>query len=300
MANWSVIYDNEELRLTGRGPFDHVSVQGIGVPPVRRLTERSPFQDGDTDVGFRLDPRTINIVLISTAASLAQADAQRDTLFNYFKPLANQLALRCVRDDGTLRQIDCALLGMLDAPVSDQERIGGYQRYAVQLRAAEPIWYDPQIHYWAALGGSSTGLKGFSVPVAVPWIQSTLTVIDTNIAFAYAGSWSSYPIIKLFGPANGVKIENLTTQDVLNFPALTLTAGHWIEVDLRYGHKSVVDDLGANRIGELSSDSDLATWHLAPFPDAPGGENVIHFKVNASATDATGVQIAYYDRFVAN
>lgn len=300
MATWSILYGNDELALTGRNPFDLISIQGIGVPPVRRLTERSPFQDGDTDVGYRLDPRVINAVVLLNTSTRTGADGYRDRLYDYFKPLASQVALRCIRDDGAIRQIDCALIGMLDAPVTDEDRIHAMQRMAIQLRAAEPIWYDPQIRYWAAIGGTATGMYGYAIPMAVPWIQTPVTEINTNITLAYAGTWSSYPIIKIIGPANGVTITNLTTGEVLDFPSLTLTANHWIEVDLRYGRKSVIDDLTANRIGELSDDSDLATWHLAPAPDAPGGQNVIKFEIGASATDATGIQIAYYDRFVAN
>ena len=74
MATWSILQGNNELMLSGRTPFDVVSVNGIGVAPIRRLTARAPFQDGDTDLGFRLDPRLVNLVLFANAASLAAAE----------------------------------------------------------------------------------------------------------------------------------------------------------------------------------------------------------------------------------
>jgi hypothetical protein len=298
MATWSILRGNNELPLTGRAPFDLVSVNGIGVATIRRLTGRSPFQDGDSDLGFRLDPRLVNLVLFANAASLAAADAYRSQLYDYLKPHASAVNLRCERDDGAIRQLDCYPVGMIDAPISDQDRIWAAQKLAVQLRAAEPIWYDPQIKYWAAVGGAATGTSGFTVPVDVPWVQTENTYIDVTVSLAYAGSWASYPTITFIGPLTSVSLENVTTGQVLDLPNLSLTAGETVTIDLRYGHKTVVNQLGDNLIGQLSDASDLADWHLAPAPEASGGINVLNLVVNADATDATGVQMSYYDRYI--
>lgn len=299
MTTWSVWYGNSELLLTGRAPFDLVSIQDIGAASVRRLEERSPFQDGVSDVGFRLDPRIINLVLFFTAADRATADGYRDQLFGYFKGLNQALALRCVRDDGATRQIDVYALGLVDAPIDDQNRIGPSQKMAVQLRAPNPIWYDPAGASVALLGGSATGASGFAVPMAVPWVQSTQTYIDRTFTIAYPGTWAEYPIITVYGPATNVTITNETTGDVLDFPSLVLTAGQWLQIDLRYGRKTVVDQAGASQLAKLSSDSDLATWRLVAAPEAAGGANVIRFEVASTANNNTGVTFQYYNRYAA-
>lgn len=298
MATWSILRGNDELLLTGRAPFDLLSVNGIGTATIRRMTGRAPNQDGDTDLGFRLDPRVVNLVLFANAASLAAADAYRSQLYDVLKPFTGAVNLRCVRDDGAIRQIDGYPVGMIDAPVSDQDRIWAAQKIAVQLRAAEPIWYDPQIKYWAAVGGAATGTSGFTVPMHVPWQQTPNSYIDVTVSLAYAGSWASYPIITFLGPLTSVSLENATTGQVLDLPNLALSAGEYVTIDLRYGHKTVVNQLGDNLIGQLSDDSDLADWHLAPAPEASGGINVLNLVVNADATDATGVQMSYYDRYI--
>ena len=298
MATWSILQGNNELMLSGRTPFDVVSVNGIGVAPIRRLTARAPFQDGDTDLGFRLDQRLVNLVLFANAASLAAADVYRDHLYEYLKPHTGPVNLRCVKDDGQIRQVDCYPVGMIDAPISDQDRIWAAQKLAVQLRAAEPVWYDPQIHYWAAIGGAATGTSGFTIPMHVPWQQITSSTIDATVNIQYNGSWASYPVITFFGPLSGVSLTNMTTGQILDMPNLILTAGQYVIVDLRYGYKTVLNQAGANEIGELSDASDLANWRLAPAPEAEGGLNVLNLQVNASATDATGVQMSYYDRYI--
>lgn len=297
MANWSILYGDIERNISDRKPFDVVSVSGVGTAPIRQLEERAPVQDGATNIGFRLDPRTINLVLFIAAGSKAQIDTYRDELYEFFKGLPSALRLRCVRDDGAVRQLDCYTVGMLDAPFDDQNKIGNSQRLAVQLRAPDPVWYDPTPQSWAVLGGASTGLSGFTVPMLVPWQQSSLTAIDKVVTLQYAGSWAEYPVITIFGPGSNFKIENQTTGDILHFPTLTLTAGQYVEVDLRYGKKSVLDQAGANRISTLSSDSDLATWRLVPAPYGTGGNNTLRVIVASSASTSTGFRLSYYNRF---
>lgn len=298
MATWALRYGNDELPLTGRAPFDLVSINGIGTPPIRRLTARGPFQDGDSDLGFRLDARTFNLVLFFNAADRATADTYRAQLYDYIKPMGGALQLRCTRDDGEIRQMDCYPVGVIDMPVSDTDRMFASQKIAVQLRAADPVWYDPQLKYWGAVGGGATGASGFAVPVTVPWVQANNTFISTQLPITYSGSWASYPIVEITGPGTGITLENTTTGHVLDFPLLALAGGETVTIDLRYGYKTVTDGTGANVIDELSDDSDLAEWHLAAAPEASGGTNLLQFTVDASATSATSVRLSYYHRYI--
>lgn len=299
MADWAVVYGGASLALTGRNPYDVITAEGVGTAPVRRLVDRSPFQDGDTDVGYRVDARLINLVLLSIAPDLATADTYRDAIYAYFRPLRNPLILRCTRDDGSLRQIACYPVGVVDAPITEEDRMWGNQRLAVQLRAADPIWYNPA-ERTAALGGATgSGTRGFTIPMAVPMVQSTATLVDVVQPVTYVGSWDSYPVLTITGPGTGVTVTNTTSGEVLDFPTVALSAGDYLTVDLRYGAKTVVDQDGTNAIAELSDDSDLATWRLLPDPDAPGGINEIHFEVAANATDATALTITYYERYSA-
>ena len=38
-----------------------LDADGIGMAPVRRLTQKGPMQDGVTDLGYRLDPRHVTL-----------------------------------------------------------------------------------------------------------------------------------------------------------------------------------------------------------------------------------------------
>lgn len=144
MATWQVIANGTTYNLSDRNPFDVITVTGCGTAPVRRLTQRGPLQHGETDIGYRLDPRSVNLALAINATTLALNDAARDLLATIFSPRNNApVQLRCTRDDGAVRQLDCYAVGMVEMSVTPEDRIGTLQRVAVQLQAADPLWYNP-------------------------------------------------------------------------------------------------------------------------------------------------------------
>src|SRR5690606_29449322 len=101
-------------------------------------------QHGDTDIGMRLDPRTITLSLNFYATSGSVLDGYRDKLRTIFSPTDSYpVSLRLTRDDGEVRQIDCYTIGMADVPLSYVERPGLMHRAVIQLRAADPLFYDP-------------------------------------------------------------------------------------------------------------------------------------------------------------
>lgn len=75
-------------------------------------------------------------------------------------------------------------------------------------------------------------------------------------------------MITVDGPINDLVITNNATGEKLDFTGDSVAVGKQRIIDLRYGNKTVVDELGADCIALLTTDSDLATWHLAPHPDA--------------------------------
>jgi hypothetical protein len=89
----------------------------------------------------------------------------------------------------------------------------------------------------------------------------------------------------------------VTTGEVLDFTGTTIGAGEWYELDLRYGYKTVLDNSGANVVSDLSSDSDLATWHLATDPEAAGGINSITV-TGSAVTEATSVHLVWFERYL--
>ncbi len=139
-------------------------VQGAGMPPARRLVQRSPQQHGHTDLGYRYDARQLRLPFLFDTTSLALADARRDDIYDIFKSLTGTpIKIKVTRDDASVRQLDCYVSGVVDMPDDLQNRLTATQLYVVTLEAGDPMWYNPtqqstsftnadNVDWWGALG----------------------------------------------------------------------------------------------------------------------------------------------------
>ena len=286
---WQAITGGITYTLNDGDPFSLIAANGIGQAAVRRLSERGPYQHGDTDTGFRLEPRVITLALFAHADTLADMDTHRTTLQTVFRPSTTAIKLRATRDDGAIRQIDGHVLNMLDWPHGGDDRIGASQRMAVQLRCPDPSWYDPT-PLALVLDSISNSTRGYPVAVAVPVVQTPGSTIDGSDTINYAGTWPDYPIVYLVGPLTDPVLTHVTLGLTLDFTGITIASGKTYTIDLRYGYKTVTDGDGANAIDELTADSDLAEWRLEP------GTNQLNLTATG-ATGASGARLLYTLRY---
>lgn len=294
MANWQAIVGGMTYNLSDRNPFDVVSITGVGIAPTRRLTQRGPLQHGETDIGFRLDPRNVNLVLAVKGVDRAATDYARQQLAYIFGARQSEaVQLRCTRDDGSVRQLDCRAVGMVDTAITEEDRIWDFQRVGVQLMASDPNWYDPQTNLPSVLRNSGA----WTVPLEVPLDIGATTEIDSPEAIYYSGTFDEYPLLYLYGAMQDPVIENETTGDVLDLTGATIADGDWYEIDLRYGYKTAVDNDGVNKIAELTAASDLATFRLASILETGDGVNIVRFTASGAGVNTRFV-VQYRNRFV--
>ena len=163
--------------------------------------------------------------------------------------------------------------------------------------AFDPVVYDPDE---ATLLFVPAGPIVAELTFPIAFVAGVgIVFIRTNLGqtfnLTYTGTWESLPIIEITGPITNPTIENLTTGEKL---ALTYTVLNHktVTIDLRYGYKTIIGDTGNNLIGTLSGDSDLATFHLAPDPEAPLGVNQIRV-LGQSVNANTRVTMRYYVRY---
>lgn len=127
------------------------------------------------------------------------------------------------------------------------------------------------------------------------WIGALAPAAAVSGNITYVGTWLEYPVLTLAGPLVSPVISNTTTGETLSF-GITLLVGETLTIDLRYGSKTVIKSDGSNQIGTLTPESDLATFHLAPDPEAPGGVNA--FTLRATAGDTGSLTVAWYARYI--
>jgi hypothetical protein len=267
---------------------------GLGMAPVRRQTNQGPTQHGQTLVAARLRPRIVTLKLKVTGTSASNLWTQHNLYTRMMNQINAQFYLDVTLDSGATRRLDVAYYQGLT--LSREARLSrAYTTLEMlQLIADDPILYDATpISYSFGLGGGGTGTP---VPLIVPTTIGS-SVIDDTQTITYTGTWEEYPVIKITGPLEDCVITNTTTDEKLDFTGTTIGAGDYYEIDLRYGYKTVTDSSGANQLADLTSDSDLATWHLAPHPEARDGINSIQVE-GTSATGATNVAITYYTRYL--
>jgi hypothetical protein len=243
--------------------------QGFGLAPLRRITTRGPLQDGDSDIDFRLEPRVLQIPLMVVNASATAPKYQhyeiREKLLSIFRPGDNAY-ITVTRSDGVTtktRRINVRVLGGMSFDV-DPDNF--HVRTVVQLRADDPTWYDPQ---------------------NIDTFYDNANLNGTQV-FPNLGNWDIFPLIMIERTITNPVITNVTTGQVISITA-AITSGFYL-IDLSYGKKTVVDNLGVNRISTVSAASNLATWSIVP------GNNTIAITGTVGDLNARGL-FAYFPRF---
>lgn len=436
--------------LSDGNPYKMDGGTGLGAADVRNLWERGPQQHGVSDLGYRIDPRTLTFPIFFAGTSQPNLDSRRDTLQTAFSPRAALGTLQITRDDGEVRELYARRAGPLDMPLVPAQRTGKLHKTVVQLFAPDPVWTEPTAgsvsflspaSWWLAFNtiGSANVLEHTEAPtqgqawtytgtitagspyfIAIrsgkesnattkyAWSlfdasdptaaflaasntyffefndinvaqgtaimtagthnyffctdgagwkvyrDATLIASDTvngngalaqdtrrwrsqqdgvsqlwteslpraavfninptaaqvgalntameaggsvyNVSLAYPGNLPEYPVVRINGPISDPVLTNTTTGEKLDFTGYSIGSADFYTVDLRYGFKTVKNSGGDNKIGQLSNDSDLASFHIAPAPVAAGGTNV--FSLAGTATSGnTSALITYYNRF---
>lgn len=261
---------------------------GTGMAPSHRLTSRGSLQDGDTDRGQRLDPRVVRLFLQLVGTSRSDLYTKRQTLIRFLKP-GNSPVLKFT-PGATTYAIAGYYVGDMGLPSNDRE--GFSQKLAVSIRCPDPLFYNPT---QASLTFSLAN-DGTSVPTPVPTPVGAST-INQQSTITYTGSYHSLPVVRVFGPITDAVITNLTTGEKLDFTGVSIASGDYREIDCTYSIKTVKDSAGAIKNNNLTTDSDLATFHIQEATD--GTASLVNtIQVTGSGVSAlTNIQLIYYTRY---
>ena len=268
-----------------------MQIEGQGMAEGHAITDRGPMQHGETYVGYRLDPRTIQLVLGVWGATWTEIEAKTDTLMRLLRFRDGLYHVRFTTDAGYVRLINCCYGGGMTL---GREPGATFTKIGLALYAPDPTFYDEagdSICFSLAGGGT-----GWAIPWVIPWTLGMSTLSQT-VTIPYSGSFKAYPFIHIIGPITDCEITNNVTGDTLDFDGVTIAAAHYYDIDCAYGVKTVTDNHGTNKIADLSYVSDLASFHLAAAPEAPGGNNSITV-TGTSITAATQIYMSYHTRFV--
>lgn len=272
-----------------------LSEEGFGTPPLEYVTDRAPFQHGDTVRSVFLGPRPVQLVVTHNFCSRADYWTGRQNFLDALRPTVGIAPpqpgklLYYLSGGRRKRQLDV----LLDSGPGFVQPEGGWREWsfteAIRFTAHNPTWYDPTgvITNYVF----TTAANQLVFPITFPILFSG---IADYTSITYDGSWAEYPTIIITGPVTGFRIENITTGDEIGLDG-DIVDGEVVTINLT-GIKTITNNLGDNLLSRLTSDSDLSTFSLLPDPGAPGGVNQIRIS-GSGTTVASFVSIVWYRRY---
>lgn len=276
--------DGESYILHGPDGRVVSSFAGTGMPEIEYITQRGPFQHGESVKDFFLRPRVVEYHIRQTGCSRDRFWAIRDALLRILSPGRGLNAtLTKHLGNGTQRALT---VNIQSGPQFQSRRADEWDEWSIDemLRfvAFNPIYYDP-----AQFAVSFGALGGLTFPITFPIV---FAASGGDATIAYGGSWLEYPVIRITGPLSAVSIYNATTNERIGL-VYSIPAGRTVTIDLTYGVKTVTLDDGTILIGYLTSSSDLGTFHLQP------GDNDL--SVTGTGFGAgSAIELDYFERFI--
>lgn len=279
-------FDTEAIAVKAYGSF--------GAPPTEFQTRRGYKQDGATEVGYTLAPRTVSLSIHQVGACDRQLYwDNRYALHEFLRPNRNgPITLTLVTPNGDMRSLIIrAEPGLILPPVSSNNWDVDED---LDFIAFDPIWF--------ATGATEIALTAETqvqliFPITFPITFGTSDRWLTTGVLAYGGSWKSYPTITLTGPYTRVQIKNTTTNAIINLNT-AIIAGETRIINLTPGAQSITDGSGNNRFSELGPGSDLINFNLRPAPEVTNGEQTITAQFVNGTVDST-MTLTYFERFFA-
>lgn len=291
-----VLHDAVAGAGVGQCDLTVTRLTGAGMPGVRDVVHSGPYQHGETWDFGRLTTRMLRLTIdVHTFGTHNDLMAGRRELARWFNPNSDSSyglgRLRIVTD--VTREIECRYNAGLafDETLDDVDTVVE----DVTLYAPDPLWYDPT---QVEVGFASGNLQTVQFPLTLPAYFVAGDALVVYQQCVNAGDWVVYPKITVTGPGSSPTIYNLTTGERLALNGYTLANGEQVVFDLSFGSKRITSDMNGNLVPYLSSDSSLATWHLAADPEAAGGVNDVYVGLDNALSGTTAALIAWYNRYL--
>lgn len=285
------------------------SFTGWGMPPIRYITQRGPFQHGETALDYRLEPRIIQMLHRKNGNCRTDYWDLRSNIINSIRPnrqTANSFEpgrLRKILPDGSIRDL---YVYLQQGPAFTARSTDSWDEYsideAIRFIAYDPIIFNPETKSAGWNIDSIGNLIFYESPdwenrLVFPIWFSESSDIGETLEVTYNGTWLSHPTIIIVGPLSEPKIENNTTEEKIELD-YDIAVGETVTINLDYGVKTVENNLGTNLIGTVTTDSDIATFHIAPDPEAENGVNELTASGSDGSSDQTQVSLNYFERYI--
>lgn len=266
----------------------------LGASPTQFITRRGYRQDGETEVDFLLQSRTISVELWHSPACDRQTYWNtRKELHDFLRPNRNgPLTFTIQTPNGNARSLTVRADPGLVFPSAGNNNNWNIQE-SLDFIALDPLFFNASQSTITLTASSQTELV---FPITFPITFGVSGLALSTGAIAYAGTWKSYPTITLTGPYTRAVIQNVQTGVTL-FMSVAIASGEQRIIDLTPGSQSIVDASGNNKFSDLGAGSNLVDFALLPDPEVASGIQTITIQLVDGVNGTSGAAIAYYERF---
>lgn len=286
-------YDGNELVLIN--PDVKLLAYGnLGASPTQFITRRGYRQNGETEVDYLLQSRTISVELWHSPACDRQDywDIRKE-LHDFLRPNRNGPMTFTLRTpNGDLRAIIVRADPGLTFP-SQQNNNNWNVQESMDFIALDPLFFNASQSVIALSVANQVQLV---FPITFPITFGLSGLVMTTGSITYLGTWKSYPTITLTGPYTRVVITNLQT-GVSLYMSVAIAAGEQRIIDLTPGSQSIVDQNGINRFSDLGTGSNLVDFAILPDPEVVNGVQEITIQLVDGINGTSSAAISYYERF---
>lgn len=273
--------------------------QDFGMPPIDYLTERGPFQHGETVRDYRFRSRTVTLSLFEGGRCRQDWYCHEGQLVDALRPNRSSTAqggkLLVVLPDYTEREIGARIARGPGGNWNAQgDRLGADLAETMQFFCEDPFWNDVAPNLVEAV----IDIDSSCLPVCLPTCLGA-NIINQTFDVLYCGTWDGDTLtILITGPIQAPIVRNLTTgkQIKLNY---TVAVGEAITIDIQPNQVTVQNNYGVNLIGAVNNLSDLVTFGLAARGDLTAtGLNRINMIGSGGLAGVTSIAMTYLTRHV--
>lgn len=260
--------------------------QGIFMPPITNVDQRTPLQPGTIVRYVDVQPRPLIVPVLVNPGVESTLRTTIHSMTGWFNTTQKPGIWQATGPDGSVRNLTCVYVSGLDATESDDVRKPGSIFLALTFLAADPFWYDVSSTVVTPALAQPAFLSSQFLPLKLG--GSTLT---SEFAITNNGDFETFPIWTIHGPGSNLTISNLNTNKSFALSAnggLVLGANQILTIDTSFGIKTILTQDGASQAGFLQPGGNL--FSLAQ------GLNTLAVSM-AGTTGQSSVQVSYKQRY---
>lgn len=295
---WFIANNGEQYLLTSGNDRVILQEEGFGMPDIEWITQRSPFQHGETIRDYFLRPRTIQLLYRQDHCSRDVYWQGRNNIIDILRP--NRSPLICDVEGVIRRRLPDGSKWDLSVVASEGPRFpfaagGGWDHFAIQevirFTAYNPVFFNPVPHSVDVVFVSDDLVFPITFPIA-------FTIATGTNIINYAGNWMEFPTVYFYGPLrNPVLTNTLTGYSIgVNYDIPT---GRSVRATLTYGAKSIIYDDGTDLIGYALGDYDVFGLSAQKVGVLNYTPQIFTVQSSIAPTGLTKVTLVYYDRRLA-